>query len=229
MATLDAFLIRGKKKTQSSSSSSSLQDTHTHHAFVNPFTVQVKKPLSKKALIEKPARHQTKRNTIAHYFTPATRDADVEMEEAAADVCVIRNKMPVMNLWNVIQYELEQDPFYHGIMDESSVPTTTSSTLAISSHCVKRRRSRQADAEQSSKRLRKTDHELSSIMIRFLNMGSSVIKHHPPVPSSLDLINEFSEDTEDLSRRVRHKQTWQESNLFLYHMTQEFLNVAINQ
>ncbi|GAN02521.1 hypothetical protein MAM1_0023c01965 [Mucor ambiguus] len=230
MATLDAFLIRGKKKTPSLLSSS--QDPHIQHAFVNPFTVQVKKPsvpLGNKAPTEKPTKHQSKKNTIAHYFTPAiqdTADVDVDMQDAT-DVCVIRNKIPVANLWDMIQYELDQDPFYNDIMDESSATIATTTTLAVSSNCIKRRRSRQSDTEQNSKRLRKTDQELSSIMARFLNMGS-MIKERPML-SSLDLMNEFSEDMEDLSRPVRHKQTSQESHLFLYHITQEFLDFAINQ
>ncbi|KAL9560218.1 hypothetical protein MBANPS3_000070 [Mucor bainieri] len=213
MATLDAFLIRGKKKA----ASSSLQDTHIQPAFVNPFTAQVKKPSSlllgnKASVIETPARHQNKRNTIAHYFAPATKeavDADVDMEEAT-DVCVIRNKIPVMSLWDMIQYELDQDPFYNDITEESSAATTTTTALAIANNnYTKRRRSRQSDAEQTSKRLRKTDHELSNIMTRFLNMGS-MIKPQPMLISSLDLLNEFTEDVEDLSRH-------------------EFLDFAINE
>ncbi|CAO3654933.1 unnamed protein product [Mucor fragilis] len=159
-----------------------------------------------------------------------TTDVDVEMQDAP-DVCVIRNKIPVMNLWDMIQYELDQDPFYNDTMLEPSVVSATTTTaLAIASNsCTKRRRPRHSDvAEQNSKRVRKTDHELSRIMTRFLNMGS-VIKHHPPMLNSLDLMNEFSaEDSEDLSRHVRHKQTSQESHLLLYHITQEFLDFAIN-
>ncbi|KAL7330744.1 hypothetical protein PS15p_205645 [Mucor circinelloides] len=221
MATLDAFLVRGKKKTQPS-----IQDTHIKHAFVNPFTAQTKKPLvatSNKAPVKKPAKNQTKRNTITHYFTP-TEDTDVDVEmEDAAEICVIRNKMPVMNLWDMIQYELDQDPFYNDMVDEPSRAAKATTALAISNNCMSRRRPRQSDAiaEQSSKRQKKTDHELSNIMARFLNMGSA-IKQHPPM-SSLDFMNDFSEDTEDLSRQVRHKQTLQESHLFVYNITQEFL------
>lgn len=142
--------------------------------------------------------------------------------EEATEVCVIRNKILVMHLWDMIQYELDQDPFYN---DEE--PSVTTTTLAIAHPCTKRRRSKQHDAEQNTKRLRKTDHELSSIMTKFLNMGSTI--KHQPMLNSLELMNEFTEDTEDLSRHVRHKQTSQESHLYLYHITQEFLDFAINQ
>lgn len=214
MATLDAFFARGKKKTQLS-----IKETDYKHAFVNPFTVSVKKPLPTSTTSFKPVKNQNK--TITQYFTPM--DVDEEMEEPPAEICIIRNKLPVMDLWNIMQYELDQDPFYNDSLEQKDLATTQilSTALANPTSRANRRRRRQSDVDQSStnKRYKKTDHELSSIMTRFLNMGTT-IKHHP---TNMDFLNEFSEEIEDLSRQVRHKQTLQESHLFVYKITQEFL------
>ncbi|KAG2207465.1 hypothetical protein INT46_007232 [Mucor plumbeus] len=214
MATLDAFLARGKKKSQSS-----IRETNYKHAFVNPFTALVKKPLPTCTTSIKPVKNQNK--TITQYFTPM--DMDEEMEEPPAEICTIRKKLPVMDLWNIMQYELDQDPFYNDGLEQKDPATTQISSTALTNpiSLANRRRRRQSDVDQSStnKRCKKTDHELSSIMARFLSMGTA-IKHHP---TNLDFLNEFSEEAEDLSRQVRHKQTIQESHLFVYKITQEFL------
>lgn len=214
MTTLDAFLARGKKKTQLP-----INETNYKHAFVNPFTALVKKPLPTCTTFLKPVKNQNK--TIKQYFTPM--DVDEEMEEPPTEICIVRNKLPVMDLWNIMQYELDQDPFYNDSLEQKDLATTYISSTAptnLTSRANRRRR-RQSDVDQSTtnKRYKKTDHELSSIMTRFLNMGTA-IKHHP---ANLDFLNEFLEEVEDLSRQVRHKQTIQESHLFVYKITQEFL------
>ncbi|KAI8641728.1 hypothetical protein BD408DRAFT_417567 [Parasitella parasitica] len=215
MATLDAFLTRGKKKDQLLA-----QDTKVKHAFINPFTTAVKKPAPSLKASPKPAKSQSK--TIAQYFTPM--DVDVEMEEQPAEVCTIRHKMPVTHLWNLMQYELDQDPFYSQNFEqnersmkrqETPIPTTAST------HCSHRRRRRQSDTDQNTaqKRHKKTDNELSSIMTRFLMMDTGV-KHRP---TSMEFMDEFSEEIEDLTRPIRHKQTSQESQLFVHYIAQELL------
>ncbi|CEP10393.1 hypothetical protein [Parasitella parasitica] len=212
MATLDVFLSRGKKKNQSLT----LQDTKAKHAFVNPFTTVVKKPLPLLKASPKLVKNQPK--TITQYFTPM--DVDIKMEEKPAEVCIIRHKMSVIGLWNSIQDEFDQDPFYNDDF-EQNVQSMKIQVPIISSHCSNRRRRSQSDVDQNtnSKRQKKTDYELSSIMTRFLTMGTAV-KHQP---TSLEFLNEFSEETEDLSRPIRHKQTLQESYLLVCKLTQEFL------
>jgi hypothetical protein len=209
MATLDTFgFTKGSRRAQPQQSTNS-----TTCAFVSPSNAIVKKPFSTFSSIStKQYQKKPAHNTITHYFAQKQQQQLIEEEEDVR--CTIRQRIPMLQLWDKIKEEFTQDTY----MQMNPVKL-----VAVAPSDDKKRRRTHAATVPTLKR-QKTDLELSQVMAQFLSLSSKV-KYHPfPQPNAF--MKDYEEEVEEeeyLPRPLRHKMNIQHSSLYIYQITQEFL------
>jgi hypothetical protein len=204
MATLDAFgFAKGSRRVKSQQ-----QINSATCAFVNPANAVIKKPKLISSIIS--AKHEKKpsHNTIKHYFFQTQQPTEEEEEGIR---CIIRQQIPVLQLWDRIQDEYIQDTYMQ--MDPDNL------TVAPINH----KKRRHAHTTIPTLKRQKTDLELSRAMAQFLCLSNKV-KHFPLAQQDLFMKDYQEEEQEEhLSRPLRHKMGVQHSNLYIHQITQEFL------
>ncbi|KAI8098026.1 uncharacterized protein B0P05DRAFT_523043 [Gilbertella persicaria] len=144
MATLSSFGF--KKGVQCSAPIDKIEHRH-------PFISPAMAPIQKKQILPKPSN----KKSIKHYFLPIQHKPEEQEQEEEAIICVVRKKLPISTMWDMIQAECEQQELL-------LVPSIHSSRH-------KRAHSNVDSQHDKNKKKKRTDQsEMTSIMQRFLHM-----------------------------------------------------------
>lgn len=206
MATLDAFgFAKGSRRVQQTNSETL--------AFIRPDNDIVKKPMlfstsfSTKQQLKKPTP-----NTITYYFSQNEQQQSIDLEEEE-ECCIIRQRIPMLQLWDKIQEEFTQDTYM-----QMDLPNTH---MTKPSHNKKKRQAHTTIVPTLKRQ--KTDIELSQVMSQFLNVSSKVRYNHSQQDTFMKDYQEDQDEEEHLPRPLRHKMNIQHSRLYAYQITQELL------
>jgi hypothetical protein len=224
MATLNTFGFTPRKGRSSSHNlSSKVIDNSQSVAFIQPF--DIKPTLSSSCNINnnnnnniqtrKFSKKANKKNSnkITHYFNTMTTTAmDIDMEEREP-CCIIRKKLPFINLLTEIEEEHTQEIY---LIEEAEY-----------NHKPCKKRFNGEESVPLFKRQKAIDTDLSNVMNKYLNIKSRIMLNSTNINSTIkECIKEYKQDKEeeDLKRTIRCKLSVEESNLFILQMTREYLS-----